>query len=311
RDEGLGADPAVLFFDDFEAGWGRWDWPSVDTAYLHLEEDGSQAHAGQRYLRSTVTEADLLQDEYISSSTSYTFAERVDTMYWRFHVKFVDVAPNPHHWVRVSAGDENYASSGWANHKPEGDEGFWFDFDAGNTDIFNFYVYWYQMRSGRCNDGSVTPGCEGDQGSTYYYGNVFRPPEQMPFVRDEWFCVEMRGKTNSLGSSDGELTFWINDRLVGDYRLGFPMGTWLRDQFHTDGCDWSACTEPVPFEGFDFRSSEEVRFKRIFLDAYYERGSNASKKAFLEGLGLTVSDTMSIHYDDVVVATERIGCRRP
>jgi hypothetical protein len=30
----------------------------------------------------------------------------------------------------------------------------------------------------------------------------------------------------------------------------------------------------------------------------------------LEGRGLTVSDEQTILYDDVVVATERIGCRR-
>jgi hypothetical protein len=111
-----------------------------------------------------------------------------------------------------------------------------------------------------------------------------------------------------VGASDGELTFWIDDNLVGDYRPSHPIGTWLRDKFHTGGCEWSACTAPEPFEGFDFRSSDEVRFKRIFLDAY-ERGSSASKRAYLEGLGLTVSDEQTILYDDVVVATERIGRR--
>src|SRR6188508_1050618 len=35
-DTGLAADPAVLFFDDFEAGWGEWDAPDADTEYLHL-----------------------------------------------------------------------------------------------------------------------------------------------------------------------------------------------------------------------------------------------------------------------------------
>jgi len=53
-----------------------------------------------------------------------------------------------------------------------------------------------------------------------------------------------------------------------------------------------------------------VLFKEVFLDAYYERDSSASKRAALEDLGLTVSDEQTILYDDVVVATERIGCRR-
>lgn len=309
NDEGLEADPAVLFHDDFEAGWGRWKSPSEDTQYLHLEQDASIAHAGTGFLRSTVTKQDLDAQQYISSKTRADLPARVDTMFWRFHARFKGIAPNPHHWIRTAAGTEAYDSSGLANTVPPGDGGFWFDFDANNADVFNFYVYWYKMRSGRCNDGTAVPGCEGDQGTTYYYGNVFRPPEQTPFVRDAWFCVEIMGKANTVGQSDGELAFWVDDVPVGAYRPGYPEGTWLRDQFHTDGCSYSACTEPEPFEGFEFRSDDDVRFKSIFLDAYYERGTFESKKAALEAQGLVVSDEQTIYYDDVVVATERIGCR--
>jgi len=53
------------------------------------------------------------------------------------------------------------------------------------------------------------------------------------------------------------------------------------------------------FEGFDFRSSADVLPKRITLDAYYERGT----------LPADAPEAQVIHYDDVVVATSRIGCR--
>ncbi len=308
-DDGIAGDPAVLFFDDFEEGWGRWDAPQDDTQYLTMQQDAQVAHSGSGYLRSRVTTQDLAEDQYISAASRVGF-ERVDEIYWRFYARFPNVAPNPHHWVRVSAGDESWESSGLANTVPPGDQGFWFDFDINNDDVFNFYVYWHEMRSGRCNDGSAEPGCEGDQGTTYHYGNVFRPPNQQAYPRDEWFCIEMRAKANTPGEYDGELTFWIDDELVGDYRQGHPDGTWLRATFHTDGCDWSACTEPEPFEGFNFRTSDEVGFKRVILDAYYERDSSARKRQALEDRGLTVSDEQTIFYDDVVVATERIGCRR-
>ncbi len=309
-DEGIDSDPSVLFHDDFEVGWGRWDAPNDDTRYLTILESPAIANGGRRYLQSRVTTADLEEDMYISASPRVAFPRRVDEVWWRFYARFPEIAPNPHHWVRLAAGTESWNRSGLANTVPPGDEGFWFDFDINNDDQFNFYVYWYKMRSGRCNDGSATPGCAGDQGTTYYYGNVFRPPDQTPFPRDEWICIEIHAKANDVGTSNGELSFWIDDRLVGDYRMGTPEGTWLRAQFHTGGCDFSACTPPVPFEGFDFRSSEDVRFKAIFLDAYYERGSSARKRAALEERGLTVSDAQTIWYDDVVVATERIGCRR-
>jgi hypothetical protein len=256
-----------------------------------------------------VTEADLAQTEYISSSTRFDFDRRTDRVYWRFHARFPVLAPNPHHWIRMAAGNDSYQSSGLANTVPPGDEGFWFDFDASVEDLFNFYVYWHAMRSGRCNDGSVTPGCEGDQGSTYHYGNGFRPLDQTAFARDRWFCIEIEAVANTVGEFDGSLAFWIDDQPVGAYGPGYPDGTWLRDSFHEGGCEFSACTEPVPFEGFDFRTSSEVGFKGFFMDAYYERETSASRRAEMEALGLTVSDEQTILYDDIVVATERIGCR--
>ena len=299
----------MLFHDDFESGWGRWDAPRADTRYLHLEDDSARAHAGRGYLRSTVTRADLVETMYISSAARVNH-ERVDEAYWRFYVRFPVVAPNPHHWVRFAAGTEEWNSSGLANTRPSGDDGFWFDFDSGVDDVFNFYVYWHAMRSGRCNDGTAVPGCAGDQGNTYYYGNVLQPPDQTPFPRDRWFCIEIHGRANTVGSEDGALAFWIDDEPVGDYRPGTPVGTWLRDRFHTGGCSFSACTEPEPFEGFDFRTSDDVRFKTFVLDAYYERDSSERRRTEMEERGLTVSDEYTILYDDVVIATERIGCRR-
>jgi hypothetical protein len=309
-DAELARDDAVLFFDDFETGWGRWDSPNDDTQHLFLESDSAVAHAGERYLRSTVTRQQLQDDEYISAAPQVSFARPVDTVYFRYHVRFPVLAPNPHHWLRLEAGNADYGSSGLANTVPPGDEGFWFDFDSNDDDVFNFYVYWYQMRSGRCNDGSATPGCAGDQGSTYYYGNVFQPAEQAPFLRDEWFCVELAAGVNEVGQSDGWLAFWVDDELVGRYEPGAPIGTWLRSSFHEGGCEFSACSEPVPFEGFDFRSAPDVQFKRLILDAYYERGSSEDRRQRLEERGLSLSDEYTILYDDIVVATERIGCRR-
>ncbi len=308
-DAGLDSDPAVLFFDDFESGWGRWDWPSQDTRYLTLEQDAAEAHSGNRYLRSTVTEADLVADNYISSSAGATFG-KADQVFVRFYARFVGVAPNPHHWVRFAASANGWDSSGLANTVPPGDRGFWFDLDINNDDIFNFYAYWYRMRSGWCNDGSATPGCEGQQGGDpYFYGNVFRPADQTPLSRDQWQCVEVMARANTVGQSDGELALWVNGDKVGRFRPGEPMGTWLRATFHVNGCSYSACTDPVPFEGFEFRSSDQVRFNKFVLDAYYQLNTYRNKRQALIDKGLDPSDIQTILYDDVVVATRRIGCR--
>jgi len=205
--------------------------------------------------------------------------------------------------LRVGAGDPTFQSDGLANTVPAGDKGFWFDLDARRDQLFNFYVYWYQMRSGRCNDGTTVPGCAGDQGTTYFYGNNFTPAGQNAFPRDAWFCLEITAKANTLGQKDGELALWMNDVLVGEYRTGTPRGRWLRDNFYS----WGPYFQDVQaFDGFDFRSSSDVLLKRITLDAYYEKGT-------LDDLAMTtpVPEAQIILYDDVVVATERIGCKVP
>ena len=309
-DEGIGSDPAVLFHDDFESGWGRWDAPRANTANL-FSETGSAAHAGSGYLRSTVTHAQLLETMYISSSPRIRFPRRVPEVFIRYYARFPNIAPNPHHWVRTAAGTEAFVSSGLANTLPNGNQGFWFDFDANTDSTVQFYAYWHRMRSGRCNDGSITPGCAGDQGTTYYYGNVFQPPEQGAGIpRDAWTCIEFSARANDVGMSNGALSAWMNDAPIGEFSPGTPIGTWLRATFHPGGCGFSACTPPVPFEGFDFRSSSDVLFKEFFLDAYYERGTWERRRDEMREAGLTVSNESTILYDDIVIATERIGCRR-
>jgi hypothetical protein len=50
-----------------------------------------------------------------------------------------------------------------------------------------------------------------------------------------------------------------------------------------------------------------VLVKRITLDTYYEKGSLDARIAN----GLVAPETQTILYDDVVVATARVGCKAP
>lgn len=304
QDRGIAGDRRVIFHSDFERGFEGWSDRTRDPSLIDVLATAGLAHAGTRYLRTSVTRTQLAADQYISAQTQYRFPARVPQIYWRFYTRFVGMSATPHHWVRVGAGNATYQLDGLANTRPAGDQGFWFDLDARDDGRFNFYAYWHQMRSGRCNDGTAVPGCAGDQGTTYYYGNNFNPAGQTPFPRDTWFCIELMSRANTVGASDGELALWINDRLVGEYRPGTPRGRWLRDNFYTWGPYYR---DEQAFEGFNWRTSTEVGFKRIVIDAYYERGS---LQARIDG-GLTVPEAQVILYDDVVVATERVGCMAP
>jgi len=295
-DQGIADDPRVLFHSDFESGFAGWTRFTKNTEQLAVLTDATLANSGVNYLRAQVTRTQLASDQYISANTQVDLPRRIPELYWRFYARFVGQTATPHHWVRVAAGTPDFDADGLANTVPVGSKGFWFDLDAHSDGFFSYYVYWYKMRSGRCNDGSATPGCAGDQGTTYYYGNNFSPAGQSVFPRDTWQCMEIHAKANTVGALDGELALWIDDVLVGEYRPGSPRGRWLRDNFFTWGQYYQ---DAQAFEGFDFRSSTDVLFKRVTLDAYYERGT----------LPADAPEAQVILYDDVVVATERIGCR--
>jgi hypothetical protein len=303
NDEGIASDDRVIFHSSFEQGLTGWSSHTEDTDRLDVIDDAALSHAGSRHLRAQVTRDDLAQDQYVSAQAQIELSRRVPQAFIRFYARFVGETATPHHWVRFAAGTPGFQSDGLANTLPRGDDGFWFDLDARRDQRFNFYVYWYEMRSGRCNDGSATPGCEGDQGNTYYYGNNFTPAEQEPFARDAWFCLEVMVKANTVGESDGELALWKDDQLVGEYTPGTPRGRWLRDNFYTWGEYYQ---DEQAFEGFDFRSSQDVLIKRFTLDAYYEEGSLADY-----ALELPVPNAQIILYDDVVIAEERVGCMQP
>lgn len=298
RDEGIAADPRVLFATGFENGMTGWTRFTQDPARLSVVTNAAQANAGTSFLQERVTRTQLAANQYLSTNAQVDLSRRVPELYWRFYARLVGTTARPHHWVRVAAGTAGFQSDGLANTRPAGDQGFWFDVDLTGADTFNFYTYWYAMRSGRCNDGSATPGCAGDQGTTYYYGNNFTFANQVPIERDRWFCLEVHARANTVGASDGELSLWKDGALVADYRPGTPRGRWLRDNFYS----WGQYFQDLQaFEGFDFRTSADVLLKRVTLDAYYERGT----------LPASAPEEQVIHYDDVVVATSRIGCRVP
>ena len=270
-----------------------------------MAEDAAAANGGTGFMRTAVTRTELLQRGEVDVLARYELATGVPELYWRFHARFVGQTAVPHHWVRVGAGVPSWNRDGRSGTVPGGDEGMYFDLDARDDGTFSFYTYWHEMRSWICNDGSTNPGCEGYRSSsTPYWGNHFHPAGQAAFPRDEWFCVEIRAKLNTVGAADGELAFWINNQLAGEYRQGAPRGRWLRSSFHSHG---EYFRDEQGFPGFSFRTVENFGLKAVTLDAYYSR-DNLQRQ---ENAGIPVPEEQEIHYDDVVVATERIGCRVP
>lgn len=293
----------MIFHSDFEDGLAGWDSYTQNTDRLNVDEDPGLANGGDRYLRASITRTMLDDQPYLSAQARVTF-EPEDELYWRFYARFEGNTAPPHHWVRTIALDDSYSADGHAGYAPAGDDGFWFDFDVLTDDTFKFYTYWHEMRSWMCNDGSTDPGCEGYNGPSDnpHYGNNFNYADQQSFPRDQWFCLELHGKANEIGTYGGQLSFYLNDELAADYQMGTPNGRWLRENFYTHGQYY---IDEGPFEGFNFRTSEDVGWRLIVLDAYYQKDTLDQK----EDNGYPVQETQTILYDDVVVARERIGCK--
>jgi hypothetical protein len=311
NDVEINTDSSVLFSSDFEndlTGWSNVSWadPGIATKsdLMKVITSPTTANGGNKFLESKVTKTQLKVNggsyQYISAQVQHKLAAPTDTIYVRFYTRYVGLTETPHHWIRMGAGNN---AGGLANTVPNGNTSFWFDLDIDDSDNFNFYAYWYKMKSGRCENGTAVAGCAGDQGSTYYYGNTFKPAGQTPFPRDKWICIEYMAKANTVGANDGELALWKDDKLVGEYKTGTPIGHWRRDSFLTFGQWFNPTTfGSYPFEGFNFRSSASVKFSYISVDAYYQRDTTTNANA---------PEAQTIDYDDFVVANKRIGCKVP
>jgi hypothetical protein len=137
-------------------------------------------------------------------------------------------------------------------------------------------------------------------GSTAYYGNAL--VHQNSFTADDstWICLEVHVKLNSdpNSSTGGELDVWKNDSLVQHFDAQAPSGCWIRDKFCLPTADGTECTsyptlclQPyVPLD-LQWRSTTALQLNYFWPQNY-----------------ITTGTAGSVQFDDMVVATSRIGC---
>lgn len=285
-DKDIESHPSVIFASGFEndfEGWSRFN-----TNVSEILEDPSVANSGEKLLQTTATRGVNTGGDVI-----YKLPETVDELYLRFYTKFHKETVIPHHFVKIRAykPDPYWGNAG---QRPNGDEAFWTGIEPSLKNTWQFYTYWHKMRSWQTYEGVP----DTSRGPNPYYGNIFHPPDQEPFERDEWICVEARLKANTPGKLDGEKAFWIDGVKIGEWKTGSPSGTWRGARFVTAGPE---NLDPKPFEGFEFRSDGTVKISEISLQWYVterfaERGD---------------AEENIIYFDDVVLATEYIGPQEP
>jgi len=123
------------------------------------------------------------------------------------------------------------------------------------------------------------------QGATYqglYYGRQLIQDLNIA-VPNQWTCVELMVTLNTPATaSNGELTVWINGDEVANFRSGTPTGYW------DAAGDWRMRSGSPAFGGFRWRDTTSLGLNWVKLQNF--------------------DATTRVWFDDVVVATERIGC---
>ena len=276
NDVNIQSDPAVIFASGFENGFEGWS--TFDQNVSEIISSPDLALAGNKVLKLTAT-----RGVDTGGDVDYNIQPYQDQVYLRFYTKLDKNTVTPHHFVKIFANPEGVHSP--AGSKPPGDKAFWTGIEPTADNTWHFYTYWHEMNSWQSREG--TP----DGRPNPYYGNVFGVPNQKPFKKGEWICVEAMVKVNTPGKNDGEQAFYINGEKLGHWKSGKPLGEWYGDRFKMDG------NLLQPFEGFNWRTSEDVRINMITL-RWYISDRHMTK---------ATQDINSAYFDNVVVSTKYIG----
>lgn len=286
RDRGVRNDSAVLLFEDFETGSiddlaTRWESVSNKDGAVLAFDEGVPA-AGQRGLRLTATPG---QNE---GGHLYTrLGREVDRLFLRFYVRFPEPAGYVHHFVSLGGYRPSTPwPQGGAGERPRGDDRVTVGIEptGRNGDVpppgdWNFYAYWHEMKVSARNR---------------YWGNSMTPAERLPVPSGPWQCVEVMMGLNTPGRRDGRLALWLDGRLVADFHEGVRRGPWTGMGFVLDETG-------EPFEGFDFRTTDELKLNFVNLLLYLTESNQRRNRA------ANPERPTVVVFDQVVAATEYIG----
>lgn len=291
-DIGLGSDPAVLWFEAFEAAStdqiaARYDQVR-DNGRFTLVDDTPNGRGTALAMRAGGGEpaVDL-------------YKQLPDANEWfvRWYAKYEAGVPWHHSgmWFGGYRPAMAYPSP-MAGNRPAGDDRFSIAVEPvygldSPSPRFDFYNYWMGMHSWMAapiqDDGSA------------YYGNALVHRNDFTVDEGRWNCLEVHVRLNTSADSGAgaQLEVWKNDTLVASFDDASPQGYWIRDKFCPEGADGSECTDyPAPADevlSLRFRNTPELKLNAFWPQNYITD----------DGMG-------TLTFDQMVVAEQRVGCMR-
>lgn len=286
NDAGIESDSRVLFVEKFNDGLtnitGRYD-EVLNEQEFFLDTDVPAGSAETFSLKISNTEG-VNSGGHLYKSFSPGFEESV---FIRYYVKYPSIPDGYIGHQGVWFGGYNpiipypYPRAGYCG---LGDGRLSIAFEnvwQGNPPGLDTYLYWGDMRS---YDGGYT--CFGNPMITQGKTDFDQPagPDAPVTDLDEWMCIEMMIKLNNpVTAYNGELKVWKNGVEVGYWGPGFPNGHWFKDKWYNNPDD-------PPFEGFRWRTDENLNINWIWIEYYH-----------------TSAPESYIKFSNIVMAKEYIG----
>ncbi|PYM00456.1 MAG: hypothetical protein DMF19_09495, partial [Verrucomicrobia bacterium] len=234
-DKNIASDPAVIFADDFESYTApdqvitRWSGGN-GAQRMRIATEANHVYSGTKSIEFTLP----ISTTEISCTLDKVLSPTHDTVFMRFYQKFaanyaISGGAN-HNGIRLSA---NYPETAGITPPADGTGFFLFllqnaqmdrtgEVPPGYTDL---YVYWPKQRSEWGDhwmpDGTVLPSNNlGNKGEWLAYPSQypdFKPYPMFIPQRDRWYCVELMVHANTPGKNDGEVKYWIDGNVAGDF----------------------------------------------------------------------------------------------
>jgi len=291
-DVGMASDPSVVWMETFEEGsvngvlarYDNYDHPAGMT----LVADHPANSSGSYAMEFTSGGSNPATHIYKSFGGGY------DELYFRYYVKYL--GDGPWHHSGLWFGGYNPALTypdPRAGLKPAGNDLFSVGLEPATTFTnvpMEFYNYWMGMHSWQTDP----TGAPGD-----YYGNTLLHDAEFRMQSDTWVCYEVHLKLNPdpTSGAGAVLQVWENDNLIGTFDDTGPYGYWVRDKFCPSDADGAECTA--------YRPANPVL---ALLDQQWRSTTALKINYFWPQNYNTDSTNSSLLFDDMAVATRRIGC---
>lgn len=290
-DLGMDEDPSVVWFEDFEEG----SLNAIEARYDQVRNNGRIALVSDTP-NGTGTALSLRAGQGENAVDLYKRLPNADEWYVRWYVQYEENVPWHHSgmWFGGYNPSSPWPSPGAAT-KPNGDDRFSIAvepvYDGPSGLRFDFYNYWYAMHSWM----AVPDPASG----TAYYGNPIVHMNDFTVDEARWVCLEVHVRLNPDPASGlgAMLEVWKGDALVQSFDDAGPVGYWIRDKFCPEGANGSDCT--------DYPAASDT-----ILDLRFRTTTDLTLNAFWPQNYITDDAQGSMLLDQMIVATQRIGCMR-